>query len=611
MSRALCLFPLASRGPLWIARKILGRLFQFAINLFALLPMFAASLALGAFIVFVLLPRRTVYLMLFVLALVVAVYLINPIMSIYSNHGMAHLGFAYATQRFHWPPEDPYFAGTSLHYPWGYDALVAGISSLLSVSPTWVYTGCNLAALAVTVLALAKISRLLEGDLVTANCTVVIGLLAPTLLGDGAQAVCWPVSPAHDAALWGAEALPAVEKYMNVNAMPLGMAVGLLGLYKLLSIIKAEKYSALDLISVSFVMVTIGYIYPHIWLTVCVMAVVCAAVAFWAGARGKALAILAALVLGNLAVIPYVRALAGGRVEGKSALLFEDPRTYVYHFLHVMIILLPIWLLIGAGRRPLLEQLRRSWVHRAVLLSALALLLIFIGMNVPGGGYKFRAMAVFCLAPLAAQGLKRVFDWNKPALVLILALQLLSFCSGWYGRTPWGWGTAAEPCHWQGTVLRHGDLDQDRLYQWIREQTPLTSIVIDNKPYVPVYARRSMLIARQSNWNAEDWQNKRDGWLFAPAQWLELVDGHSPLEIRRRNELVDALYHEADARSGEDLAGQLHELAHGRMVFVIARSEPEKTALDSKRFLRRVAEEGFWVVYALEKFADLGPLQSP
>ena len=233
------------------SRKILGRLFQFGSNLVDLLPIFAASLAFGASIVFVLLPRRTLYLMLFVVALVAAVYVINPTMSIYSNHGMAHLGFVYASQRFHWPPEDPYFAGTSLHYPWGFDALVGGISSLLSVSPTWAYIGCNLAALAVSVIAVAKISRLLEGDLVTANCAVVIGLLAPTLLGDGAEGVFWPLSPLHDAALWGSEALPAVEKYMNVNAMPLGMAVGLVGLYKMLSIIKAEKWTALDLLSVA------------------------------------------------------------------------------------------------------------------------------------------------------------------------------------------------------------------------------------------------------------------------------------------------------------------------------------------------------------------------
>jgi hypothetical protein len=594
---------LASFIMLSIGSKILGRLTWLASNLVAVLPLFAISLTLAAFVVFALLGRRTVYLLLFVFALTAALYLINPMLSIYSNHGMAHLGFAYATERFHWPPEDPYFAGTSLHYPWGFDAMVGMMSTLMNISPGWVYTGCNLAALAVTVAAMAKITRLLDGDLVTVNCAVVLALLAPTLLGDGALDVLRPLVPETmtSFAFWGPEALPAMEKYSSMNAMPLGIAVGLVGLYKLLSIIKSVKYNMLDIISAAILIALIGYVYPHIWLTVCVIAVVCVAVAFRAGDRGKALALLAALVLGNLAVLLYLRALTGGRAQGQSAFFYEDPREYLYHLLHVAIILLPLWLLIALGRRSLGEQLRRSWVHRAALGSGLALLLAFLVMNAPGGVFKFRAMAIFCLAPLAAPGLKRIYDWNRTALVFILALQLMPFCYGWYAKTPWGWGFAAEPCYWQGTTLRHGLPEQDRLYQWIRENTPITAILIDNKPYVPVFAQRSLFVARQSNWNAEDWWSRRDGWLFHPDEWLRIIDGHSTEEIRRRNELVDALYTKADPRSGEDLAGRLGELTGDRAVFVVARNAWQKAALNSRPFLRKVADEEDWAVYAVEK----------
>ena len=44
---------------------------------------------------------------------------------------------------------------------------------------------CNLASLALTVIATAGLSRLLGGDEITANGTVVISLLAPTFLGRG------------------------------------------------------------------------------------------------------------------------------------------------------------------------------------------------------------------------------------------------------------------------------------------------------------------------------------------------------------------------------------------------------------------------------------------
>ncbi len=586
-----------------IGRKILGRLAWFAHNLVGLLPLLPVSLALGAFIVFVLFPRRTIYLLLFVLAITAAIYLVNPIVSTYSNHGMAHLGFLYATERFHWPPEDPYFAGTSLHYPWGYDALVGEISSLLGVPPNWVYAGCNLAALAVTVLAVAGITRLLEGDETTANCAVVIAVLAPTLLGGAAGMFLEPLTRSVNPEFWGPEALPPVEKYSNVNGMPLGMAVGLACLYKVLSVVKSNSLQYIDILYIFILIIVIGYIYPHIWLTTCIATVVCVAVAAWAGDWRKAGALAAALLLGNLAVAPYVRALMAGRAQAEQALFYRDPRLYLFHLLHVAVILLPLWLLMAVRRRSLGEQLRRSWVHRAALGSGLALLMTFIVLSVPGGGFfKCRAMAVFCLAPLAAPGLKQIYDWNKSASVLVLTLQLLPFCYAWYEKTPWGWGTAAEPCYWQGTVLRHGIREQDDLYRWIREHTPTTAILIDNKPYAPVYAQRSLFVARQSSgWRAEDWWRRRDGWLYSPNAWLEQIDAHPIDEIRHRNELVDALYSETDARSGEDLVGQLGEMTDDRPVFVIARNGPEKAALNSRPFLRRVVEVGDFAVYALEK----------
>jgi hypothetical protein len=584
-----------------IARKIFGRFTLLAQNLVALLPLVPVSVALAAFIVFALIPRRTIYLLLVILSLTAAIYLINPMISIYSNHGMAHLGFVYAAKRFNWPPEDPYFAGTPLRYPWGYDAMVAVISSLLDVSPGWVYAGSNLAALAVTILAVAGIARLLEGDAPTANCAVVLAVLAPTFLGAGAGGVFWPVSPVTDPALWGPEALPPADKFSSINGMPVGMALGVVFLYKICSIMKSTQYNIMDRLTLFALVMITGYLYPHIWLTLSVMAVACTAVAFRAGERRKAIALLAALLLGNRAVVPYLHALTGGRPRGQKSLLFDDPRVYVYHLLHVSLILLPLWLLIALARKNLEEQLRRSVVHRAVLGSGLALLATFIVLNVPGGGYKFRAMAVFCLAPLAAPGLKRIYDWNKTALVLILALQLLPFVHHWYSKSPWGWGRPVEPCYWQGPLLRHGLPEEDDLYRWLREHTPVTAILIDNKPYAPVYAQRSLLVARNPQVKLEDWWTKRDGWLFTTNQWLEEMNGHSADEIRRRNELVEALYRKADSPSAEDLVRQLDEVAALRPVFVIARNDLEKAALESRPFLERVAGAGDWAIYALAR----------
>src|SRR5262249_52113391 len=156
------------------------------------------------------------------------------------------------------------------------------------------------------------------------------------------------------------------------------------------------------------------------------------------------------------------------------------------------------------------------------------------------------------LAPLAAPGLKWIYDRHRTALVVLLGLQLFPFCLDWSSKVPGRWGRVTEPYYWQGTVLRHAIPAEEDLYRWVREHTPASAVLIDQEPYGPVYAQRSLFVARQSRRVVREpgpeagWLH--DGWLFQPSVWLDLVNGHPPAEIRRRNELVDALYDQADAR---------------------------------------------------------------
>ena len=586
---------------LMIARKLLGRLAYFAHNVLGMFPLLAISLALGAFTVLVLIPRHVIYLLLFIIALTTVFFVMNPAMVTYSNHGMIHLGFVYATERDQWPPEDPYFAGTPLHYPWAYHALVGGISSLLQVAPSWVFAGTNLLALAITIIAVAGLSKILDGDETTANSAIIVTVLAPTFLGNGAGAIFWPLSPVHDEAFWRWNGLPPVEKYLSVSGMPLGMAIGLICIWKLFAIIKRGTWNVLDMSLICLSVSSLGYLYPPVWLSTCIVAAVCTAIALRAGLRSMAVALIGTLVIGNLAVVPYLRDLTSGRSQGQTVRLLQEPRVYGYHLLHIAFILLPLWLLIAIRRQSLMEQLRRSWVHRAALVSGILLLLTFVLLYAPGDtGYKFRLMAIFCLAPLAAPGVKLIYDRSKAALVLILAIQLAPFCYTLHSKSPWGWGTVAEPCHWERTLLRHDNPEEDRLYEWIRANTPRAAILVDNKPYLPVFAQRSLFIARNSNWKPEDWWTRRDGWTYKVNDWLERSNGHSVDEIQRRNGIVDALYGETDSPHGESIVQELGEITKDRPVFVVGRNESEKARLRQRSFLRKVAEQSDWAVYALE-----------
>jgi hypothetical protein len=235
----------------------------------------------------------------------------------------------------------------------------------------------------------------------------------------------------------------------------------------------------------------------------------------------------------------------------------------------------------------------------------LALLVAFIFLYVrtadTGVVYKFRVMGVFCLAALAAPALTRIYDWNKAMLIAVLAIQLLPFCLVWYLRTPQQWGGVTERYYWQGAVLRHGNRSQEELYQWIRIHTPPTAILIDNKPYAPVFAQRSLFLARPSPGNWEPGQVPRDGWLFHPYVWLDLVNGHPRDEIDRRHEILAFLYDGANSDSEEKYIQHLDLVSGEREVFVVARNEGQKANLERRRFLQKVIDEGSWAVYELLK----------
>ena len=303
---------------------------------------------------------------------------------------------------------------------------------------------------------------------------------------------------------------------------------------------------------------------------------------------------------------PYLLSVDAGRAPGHGLVLARDPRVCLARLLHIAIVLLPFWLLIAVGRRRIVERFReRPWAYLGAIGSSLALLTAFVFLDMRsvnvGVVYKFRVMALLCVAPLAAAGLKRIDDRSRVASALVMGLQLMPLCYDWSMRIPGRWGTVTEPYYWQDTVLRHAVPAQDELYRWIREHTPPTAILVDNKPYIPVFSRRSLLVARQFYGGGDNWWRRHDGWLFPPTQYLIDVSGHPAEDVLRRNQLVDALYSEPPTGHGEQLIRQLDGLEPGRPIFLVARVGWQKAVLESRPRLRKVAEGGSWAIYELER----------
>jgi len=320
---------------------------------------------------------------------------------------------------------------------------------------------------------------------------------------------------------------------------------------------------------------------------------VCVSVAVLAGHRRKALGLAFALAAGSLVIAPYLHSLVAQKDPSQSIRISRDWGEWAPHFLHVVVVLVPLWFFIALRRRTLVEQLsRRSWVHWAVAGSALALLLAYIFLHVPGhAGYKYRAMAVLFLAVMAAPGLKSIYTYNRFVFVGIVSLLFFSLMFDSVHKLTRG-GPVSELTLADGFVLRHADASEDALYQWISRHTTANAIIVDNKPYVPVFAHRPLFVARGGR--------GLEGWSTSTTFWLGEVHGHRRRAIEARNEIVDNLY-SPTATPRDDTAWRLAELTGDRPVFIVARNEEQQAALEQKPFIRKAASTEDWAIFEFIK----------
>ena len=106
-----------------------------------------------------LLPRRRGWAVALAVAPIAVAYLVSPDIRVVSIHGLIHASMAYHLMGSELPPDNPFFAGVPIHYPWAFHAAVALVSSVLQVTPSWVFAAGNLISAGLICVLVAKISR--------------------------------------------------------------------------------------------------------------------------------------------------------------------------------------------------------------------------------------------------------------------------------------------------------------------------------------------------------------------------------------------------------------------------------------------------------------------
>ena len=515
-----------------------------------------------------------------------AVYLLNPDIRVYSIHGMYHTGIVYGVAGNGAPPENPFFAGEPLQYPWVYHALVARIAQLGDLPPSWVFAAISILSIAVTCVLVARLSVHCNGKDALPSLAVFLALFAALF-----SAVAHYLRGLDIGGYWYALGMPMAGKALNVNAMPFGVVFFTIAVISLLRVLGSRSVSAGWLMGLALGLLGSGYFYPLVWIGLvagCGAGVGYTLLFERQHARGAWLAGL--VVAGATAVLwPFFDSLAGARSQEASLKITRSPRFVLEHVAHLFVLLLPFWLLLAACPRALLKRLRERHAARLLALFGLALMGTFVLLDVNGAEYKLRTLAVLCLGVLAAPALTRLWGSRKLLCGGVVAVLLFPLAREVCLKATMS-APVPDPYTEAGFVLRHADLDQDEMYRWIAEETSTDSIFVDPKATIPVFGRRAMFVAGEI-------EPGMNGWRRTPEHFLQLVNGHPAERIAERYAIVKAIYGEDGGLSPDEIRLALGRVEGDRPVFVVARDAATGATLGGRSYLRRVAAGDGWSIF--------------
>jgi hypothetical protein len=158
-------------------------LVDFLLAMFTILGALVIAV-LGAAIFFLLIQRKAgnwAFLLLGALPLLF-IYSWSADNRISSSHGLWHASIVYQIMNGSLPPNNPLLGGEPLFYPWAHHAVVAGISQVLRLSPSYVFALMNLGLLLFTILLVYRASRAVCPDRVTNLFAVFLSIYGLTFL---------------------------------------------------------------------------------------------------------------------------------------------------------------------------------------------------------------------------------------------------------------------------------------------------------------------------------------------------------------------------------------------------------------------------------------------
>lgn len=483
--------------------------------------------------------KRPWILMVCGLWIVGCVYLINPDVRIASVHGLFHTGIVYHILNGGFPPDNPLLSGQPLRYPWGIHAIAAAVCRIFQITPAWSFALINLVSLGACMVLIARVARCLIRDTAAQVYAVAVSLFMTTLISRPILDFLSEVA-GHPLEF---RALFAGQKFTKINGVPPGLVCFILVVYSLIRLVQGRhwrRYSVLLLVAAA----GCGYLYPLMYPAVCASGGIVAMYLVWEGIRPRRfrwisiLQILIPLGLSMVLVVPFLNLIAGQGIAQK--IQFLNPGWIFRGGFNILLRLAPITVVILLAYR----HLHSRWNPQAatvLILVIMACLGCYLGMHMYNEAeYKFLILldvGVGILGGLAISTLRIRLRW-----VGMLGL-FLAFGSGVVidmvpTIRPYSWSRTPLFLE-RGTTLSFIHPLQDKLYQWIRQVTPVNAVFMDTTLDIPWCGQRSLYLG----WTGVmDPDKIESGYSIKMLDLLGKESGYSLELLERRGQFLHQLY---------------------------------------------------------------------
>ena len=411
---------------------------------------------------------------------------------------MSNTALAHAVRRHGLPPSDPYLAGQPLHYHWGYNAAVAGLSALTGIEPLPLMVWLGPLALAMILVSASRLARWLGGG--DGGAALALVLVAVGLNGWGwlllatrwvvgqvgfTQALTSGVSPFLHLLIQGYDVRLAffVTKALVATSFIWDLAFLAIAVSAFLRFMQEGGWRH----GAVFVLAAAAAAYATTQVGAGLLALVVAGLAvrlcLWrrregTAARSRALAALGLVALSLALVVPYLVVVMGDAASEERLVWLAPPDGF--HLLGAAAGLAPLWICAALIGRPKRWGPQDLWLAYLAAGFVGAFLLVRV---VDGVQTKFLFVAAMLLPVYVGSRSADLAAWRRRALWLAAASAVPTTALGLVAY-----------------VYAPDTIDLSKAeaatFDWIARNTPRETVVVarERSTLVPILARRDLYV---------------------------------------------------------------------------------------------------------------------